>query len=123
MMPSSTSSQGPCLPLELISSPVIVLGRLGFEIKRRAIEELEVAALKRWGMERALVEAIEAAAASGEQAAVATVVSTFGSAPRQPFAKYVATEKGRYVGSVSGGCVESDVAERAQKVFAGEPAN
>jgi xanthine dehydrogenase accessory factor len=74
-------------------------------------------------MERSVLDAIEAAAASGEQAAVATVVSTYGSAPRQPGAKYVVTEGGRYVGSVSGGCVESDVAERAQQVFAGGPAN
>jgi MarR family transcriptional regulator, lower aerobic nicotinate degradation pathway regulator len=43
MMPSGTSSPGPCLPLELISSPVIVLGRLGYEIKRHAIEALEEA--------------------------------------------------------------------------------
>jgi DNA-binding MarR family transcriptional regulator len=32
-----------CLPKELITSPVFVLGRLGFELKRRAIEELEAA--------------------------------------------------------------------------------
>ena len=74
-------------------------------------------------MERAILDAIDAAAAAGEQAAVATVVSTFGSAPRQPGAKYLVTESGRYVGSVSGGCVESDVAERAQQVFAGGAAN
>lgn len=74
-------------------------------------------------MERSILDAIEAAAANGEQAAVATVVSTFGSAPRQPGAKYVVTESGRYVGSVSGGCVESDVAERAKQVFAGGPPN
>ena len=74
-------------------------------------------------MERSVLDAIEAAAERGEQAAVATVVSTYGSAPRQPGAKYVVTEGGRYVGSVSGGCVESDVAERAQKVFAGGAAN
>src|SRR5437867_1614687 len=37
------TSTGPCLPLELVSSPIIVLGRLGFEIKRRAIDELEAA--------------------------------------------------------------------------------
>jgi DNA-binding MarR family transcriptional regulator len=43
MMPSAAGPQGPCLPLELISSPVIVLGRLGFEIKRRAVDELEAA--------------------------------------------------------------------------------
>ena len=74
-------------------------------------------------MERAILDAIEAATERGEQAAVATVVSTIRSAPRQPGAKYVVTESGRYVGSVSGGCVESDVAERAQQVFAGGPAN
>jgi len=73
--------------------------------------------------ERAILDAIEAAAAAGEQAAVATVVSTIRSAPRQPGAKYVVTESGAYVGSVSGGCVESDVAERAQAVFGGGPAN
>src|SRR5262245_9973569 len=73
-------------------------------------------------MERAILDAIEAAAERGEQAAVATVVSTYGSAPRQPGAKYVVTEGGRFVGSVSGGCVESDVAERARQVFAGGPA-
>jgi xanthine dehydrogenase accessory factor len=70
-------------------------------------------------VERAILDAIEAAAGRGEQAAVATVVNTIRSAPRQPGAKYVVTESGRYVGSVSGGCVESDVAERAQDVFAG----
>src|SRR5262249_58187573 len=35
------AQSGPCLPLELISSPIIVMGRLGFEIKRHAIEQLE----------------------------------------------------------------------------------
>ncbi|HZO96819.1 MAG TPA: XdhC family protein [Gaiellaceae bacterium] len=74
-------------------------------------------------MERQILDAIEAAAGRGEQAAVATVVSTIRSAPRQPGAKYVVTESGRYVGSVSGGCVESDVAERAQAIFAGGPPN
>jgi xanthine dehydrogenase accessory factor len=74
-------------------------------------------------MDNSVLDAIDAAASSGEQVAVATVISTWGSAPRQPGAKYVVTQGGRYVGSVSGGCVESDVAERAQKIFAGEPAN
>jgi xanthine dehydrogenase accessory factor len=74
-------------------------------------------------MERPILDAIDAAATAGEQAAVATVVSTFGSAPRQPGAKYLVTESGRYIGSVSGGCVESDVAERAKQVFAGGAAN
>jgi xanthine dehydrogenase accessory factor len=74
-------------------------------------------------VERSILDAIDAAAERGEQAAVATVVSTIRSAPRQPGAKYVVTESGRYVGSVSGGCVESDVAERAQGLFAGGAPN
>jgi MarR family transcriptional regulator, lower aerobic nicotinate degradation pathway regulator len=40
MIPPQT---GPCLPVELISSPIIVLGRLGLEIKRHAIEQFEAA--------------------------------------------------------------------------------
>jgi xanthine dehydrogenase accessory factor len=68
---------------------------------------------------REILDAIDQAAANGEQAAVATVVSTIRSAPRQPGAKLVVTEGGRLVGSVSGGCVEADVAERAREIFAG----
>src|SRR4051794_363286 len=68
---------------------------------------------------REALEAIEAATAAGEGAAVATVVETIRSAPRQPGAKLVVTEGGRLVGSVSGGCVEADVAERAKGLFAG----
>ena len=70
-----------------------------------------------------ILDAIDAAAAAGEQAAVGTVVATLRSAPRQPGAKMVITSGGRIVGSVSGGCVEADVAERAEQVFAGEPAS
>jgi xanthine dehydrogenase accessory factor len=70
---------------------------------------------------REILDAIDAAAAAGEKAAVATVVSTIRSAPRQPGAKLVVTEGGRLVGSVSGGCVEADVAERAKVIFAGGP--
>jgi MarR family transcriptional regulator, lower aerobic nicotinate degradation pathway regulator len=39
----SSNATTPCLPLELVSSPVILVGRLGHEIKRRAVEELEAA--------------------------------------------------------------------------------
>jgi xanthine dehydrogenase accessory factor len=68
---------------------------------------------------RDVLDAIDAAAANGERAAVATVVATIRSAPRQPGAKLVVTEAGTLVGSVSGGCVEADVAARAQAIFAG----
>ena len=66
-----------------------------------------------------ILDAIDAAAAVGEQAAVATVVDTIRSAPRQPGAKLVISEGGRLVGSVSGGCVEADVAVRAAELFVG----
>src|SRR5262245_66232716 len=74
-------------------------------------------------MERQILEAIEHAGAAGEQAAVGTVVAPLRAAPRQPGAKMVVTEGGRIVGSVSGGCVEADVAERAKQVFGGAPAS
>jgi xanthine dehydrogenase accessory factor len=74
-------------------------------------------------VERQILDAIEQAEAAGEKAAVGTVVATLRSAPRQPGAKMVVTEGGRIVGSVSGGCVEADVAERAKQIFAGEAAN
>src|SRR5690349_11927744 len=32
-----------CLPRELIASPAFLLGRMGFELKKRAIEEVEEA--------------------------------------------------------------------------------
>jgi xanthine dehydrogenase accessory factor len=59
--------------------------------------------------------------AAGEQVALATVVATRRSAPRPLGSKLAITADGRLYGSVSGGCVEADVAERAKAVLAGEP--
>ena len=57
-----------------------------------------------------------------EKAALATVVATRGSAPRPIGSKLAVSEQGELAGSVSGGCVESEVAEEAQAVLAsGEP--
>jgi xanthine dehydrogenase accessory factor len=50
---------------------------------------------------------------------VATVVATRRSAPRPVGSKLVVYESGKLLGSVSGGCVESDVAEQAMEVIAG----
>jgi xanthine dehydrogenase accessory factor len=66
-------------------------------------------------------DVIEATTA-GERVVLATVIDTIRSAPRQPGAKMVVREDGTFSGSVSGGCVEADVVERAKQVFAGEDA-
>ncbi len=60
--------------------------------------------------------------AAGEEVAVATVVGVHRSAPRPPGAKMAVSDDGRWVGSVSGGCVEGAVLEEAGRVLAGEPA-
>jgi xanthine dehydrogenase accessory factor len=58
----------------------------------------------------------------GEKVVVATVVATRRSAPRPIGASLAISESGKMCGSVSGGCVESDVFENAQEVLAtGEP--
>src|SRR6476660_1907048 len=57
--------------------------------------------------------------AEGEEVALATVVATRRSAPRPLGSKLAVTASGRLFGSVSGGCVEADVAERAKCVLAG----
>jgi xanthine dehydrogenase accessory factor len=65
---------------------------------------------------------IEAWKKDGEQVVVATVVATRRSAPRPIGASLAISESGKMCGSVSGGCVESDVFENAQEVFeSGEP--
>jgi xanthine/CO dehydrogenase XdhC/CoxF family maturation factor len=59
----------------------------------------------------------------GEQVAIATVVATRRSAPRPIGSKLAVSESGELAGSISGGCVEGDVAERAKQVLRdGEPA-
>jgi xanthine dehydrogenase accessory factor len=58
----------------------------------------------------------------GEQVVVATVVATRRSAPRPVGTSLAVSESGKMCGSVSGGCVESDVFENAMEVLqSGEP--
>jgi xanthine dehydrogenase accessory factor len=54
---------------------------------------------------------------NGETAALATVVGTYSSAPRQPGASMLVGPDGEAVGSVSGGCVEGAVYELGQQVL------
>ena len=50
----------------------------------------------------------------GHSVHLATVVPTWGSAPRQAGAMLAVRKDGRVVGSVSGGCIEDDLIARAQ---------
>lgn len=53
--------------------------------------------------------------------AIATVVSTWGSAPRPRGGHMLVGADGRFEGSVSGGCVETDILQTAAEVIAGAP--
>ena len=60
--------------------------------------------------------------ARGERVALARVVATRRSAPRPVGSKLAVTASGELAGSVSGGCVESEVVEAAQEILrGGEP--
>ena len=70
-----------------------------------------------------LSDPLEAAAAwrrAGLGVALATVVKTWGSAPRQPGSQMCINERGEFVGSVSGGCVEAAVIEEATALLESE---
>jgi xanthine dehydrogenase accessory factor len=58
---------------------------------------------------------------AGEKLALATVVSTWGSAPRPRGSHMLVHADGRFEGSVSGGCVEGDILQTAAEVIAGAP--
>jgi xanthine dehydrogenase accessory factor len=55
---------------------------------------------------------------AGQACALATVVGTWSSAPRQPGASMLLGPDGTVVGSLSGGCVEGDVHAVAEQVLA-----
>ena len=68
-----------------------------------------------------VLERAEQWRAEGEDVALATVIGTRRSAPRPLGSKLAITATGHLFGSVSGGCVEADVAERAKPVLDGAP--
>ncbi len=65
---------------------------------------------------------IEELNAAGESMALATIVSTTGSTYRHPGARMLIPAEGPWLGNVSGGCLEDDVARIGREVMrSGEP--
>ena len=64
-----------------------------------------------------ILEEVEKWREQGEKVVVATVIATRRSAPRPVGTSLAVSESGKMCGSVSGGCVESDVYENAREVM------
>lgn len=60
-----------------------------------------------------LLDALSLAHVDGQDAVIATVVKVEGSAYRRPGARMVIAQLGNATGTVSGGCLESDVSKKA----------
>jgi xanthine dehydrogenase accessory factor len=70
-----------------------------------------------------LLDALSLAQTDDQQAVIATVVKVEGSAYRRPGARMVIPQVGNATGTVSGGCLESDVSKKAWWLTAnGKPA-
>src|SRR5579862_2666933 len=65
-----------------------------------------------------ILQAAEDWRRQGRGVALATVVETWGSAPRPVGSHLVIDDQGNFLGSVSGGCVEGAVVEEAGEVIA-----
>ena len=68
---------------------------------------------------REILPELDRLRARGDRVAMARVVATRRSAPRPIGSKLIVSETGELAGSVSGGCVESEVVEAAREVLGG----
>jgi xanthine dehydrogenase accessory factor len=64
-----------------------------------------------------VLTAIESLSARGEKLALATIVAVKGSTYRRPGARLLVPEEGAPIGNISGGCLESDIADVARIVL------
>jgi xanthine dehydrogenase accessory factor len=64
-----------------------------------------------------VLRAIEEGAAAGDRMALATIVGVSGSTYRREGARLLVPERGKPVGTISGGCLEGDVREAAADVM------
>lgn len=66
---------------------------------------------------KAITEAYQRVDFNQRKAALATVVKVRGSSYRSPGARMLITDDGRWVGSISGGCLEGDALRKARAVM------
>src|SRR5690349_11989789 len=67
--------------------------------------------------QKAIVEAFRKTNPGLHKAALATVVKVRGSSYRSPGARMLITDDGKWVGSISGGCLEGDALRKARQVM------
>jgi xanthine dehydrogenase accessory factor len=67
-----------------------------------------------------IYEEIMKVKAEGKRAALATIIATRGSTPREVGAKMLIHEDGKIFGTIGGGCLEAEVYQEARKVMAEE---
>lgn len=67
--------------------------------------------------QKAIIDAFQGTDVSARKVALATVVQVRGSSYRSPGARMLITDDGKWVGSISGGCLEGDALRKARQVM------
>lgn len=67
--------------------------------------------------QKAIIDAFQKTDLSQRKVALATVVQVRGSSYRSPGARMLITDDGKWVGSISGGCLEGDALRKARQVM------